>query len=273
MMDIMNIKEKVFEILNEMLGEDAEGLYCYDDVIEGAGEDFFYTQVCKNYLNNDVCEIEDVEIQHGVCKYVIIPNEGDYVIKLPIMGTFDYVTQVKHVNEKGQEEFLFLFDENDIDEAVEQGWQIVDSKIEAVKTMQKHNIMEIENDIYNNAPEILKDFLLPNIFIGYFNSIPVYIQRKISKTVRDTSSYSAITEADNDINVKTIRSESHVGVPSLFIKKNIEFFGFEKALKIMTAISDIKLEDLHTANLGYLEDGTPCVFDFGGYNEEEVWQY
>ena len=64
-----------------------------------------------------------------------------------------------------------------------------------------------------------------------------------------------------------------VDVMMSFIKKNIEFFGFEKALKIMTAISDIKLEDLHTANLGYLEDGTPCVFDFGGYNEEEVWQF
>lgn len=276
----MDIKEKVFDILEEMLGEDATGVYCYDSGMDEDLEMGFYSSIVRggNYtdFNFEIEDSCDITVAHGASRLVLIPENEDFIIKLPITATYEKCWTLKRTEENGKisVEKCYSCNYNDYEieeEYLSDGWEIEKEDLVLIKRMRDDcDLMDEENSILERACNALQELLVPNVYIGMWNNhIPVYIQKKVETlhSSKDRPSFSKETvQKFNSIN-KTCE----LWIDDDFVKACIDYYGYEKTLEACMEINAMQLTDLHSSNIGYFENGQPCIFDFAGYDEKCIW--
>lgn len=246
-----NVNE-IMDLVKEVLGEDADGIYLNQNDFDD-GENNLYSTEDGSYVISEwsinYCT------RHGLSRFVIIPDEGDYVIKLPITGIYDFV-----------------------DSEDEEGDWIREMRIVAKADDTCDDPTEDEICFYNNASKAIKQVLLPNIFIGAYNGIPVYIQRKITETYDSSkNSYRPLSLDEHVLIKRTMTKATKIDdcyppCPDAFTLDIINFYGAKKAESMLKFLYE--RNDLHGGNIGYI-DGRPVVFDYGGFNGEDylwIWQ-
>ena len=150
---------EVMDIVSDVLGTDAEMLAIHDDAAYGDIDMFdMPIYVSKNCDEFDVdAGYPDYHICAGRTKFIIEPKDLKYVIKIPF-------THRWHEDENDGEIYF-----NEV----------------------QYDILGEEENIYNQVSENVREFLLPNTFIGFFNRIPIYIEDKVDETLGQRGCISA----------------------------------------------------------------------------------
>lgn len=52
-----------------------------------------------------------------------------------------------------------------------------------------------------------------------------------------------------------------------WLARAIEYYGAEMVDKLLQFIEEREINDFHTENIGFREDGSPCILDYSGYKE------
>lgn len=253
-------KEEILSICKDILGDDCDGIFIHYNRLNG-GDDlpFAINESCDRFIETGDTIMGFVS-HAGVSKLVFVPDEGDYVIKIPVTGVYCEIG-----NDGSDDDYEHDFEEDEFE-------------VIARATEDTNDIFEDEENIYQNANEMAKEILLPNILVGYLNGIPIYVQQKLSEIYGYSSKSTKCLSKDERTRTERIfRYSNETGNPdrdyyyacsTIFINDIIEYYGEDKAVEICKLLR--KLDDLHDCNYGYV-NGVPKIHDFGGFESDDTY--
>ena len=223
--------EIIIDFLTHLFPDDIDGIWADSD-----SESFSFNSenLGSEDLWGSVNGIE-YEVQMGASKICFILKDYDCVIKMPLTGRYDAYWD----DECGENKFEIVedIDADDID---------------------------AEIDRYYTASEALKNFLLPNTFVGVVKSIPVYKQEAVKSTyamaiVERMTSKKTPSEEKYEKIAKEYRSDGlGLEFPIPFLSDIIKTHkDYEEILQ-----GTQNLVDLHYANIGYTFGGKAVCFDY-----------
>jgi hypothetical protein len=219
----------IFDFLNCLFTDDMDGIW-----IDTDGESFSF---CSEYLGSEELSGTAMGINYkvamGATKICFILEDYDAVIKMPVTGTY-----VIYYDEETDEDHYEIFEDNDI------------------------NDIDTEIDKYRTASPAMKEFLLPNFFVGVIRDIPVYRQEAVKDTfysfmIDDTNN----SKFENDsLKLAYEYREEGIGtaLPVGFVSSIIETQPLFK--NILSEV--ISISDIHNENIGYTYAGKAVCFDY-----------
>lgn len=218
-------KEELLSLLSSM------------DILSDFSEDnanYFYQE-----LDSDIKD-KFQDFAYGASKFVLIPDNYDFVIKIPFKGTY-YHTSEEDWDEDGFERFIYADSDN--------GWDYCEAETKRYELA--------ENKGFNQ-------FLAKTELLGYINDYPVYIQEKcVIFSQTDALSYHS-----NEEKSKTIAT---LGKRDFWI--NIDwltdvrlYYGEDAFWFFINFIRDEEWDDLREDNIGYI-GSQPVLVDYSGYYE------
>lgn len=240
-------KKVIFNFLDEVLGKQTNGIFINQGYLDYDDDPTIYTNLD---LKTKINHIKSIEIHNGVTKVCLTSKNLSYVVKLLFNGTYD------------------------------------DDNLKLIYSVNPEtNAITEEEFFYKKASSNLKKVLLPNIYLGRWNNIKVYIQKKVFSTykgrettfLKDTlpscsTSQNFISDRIASINSQTFSSHDLTSrLCDGFAYDVISYYGLDFAKKIFAEINELYMDDLHSNNVGYLKNGQPCIFDYGGYDEGLFW--
>ena len=204
-------------------------------IFEDLCEDAYDNQILANLPEN-----LDYTYESGATKVVLIIENLDYVIKIPFHGRIEYA---------------YSEDEEDVFEEFS-GATAGDSNC--------WDYCKEEVFYYQKAKEKnVEKFFLETSILGYSNDdYPIYIQPK----ARIFNYYkSKSLSAEEQIITNRLRSKCETWFSVRWIRDAINWYGEAEVEKLLKFISNQEINDLHSGNLGYLND-RPVIVDYAGYN-------
>lgn len=129
------------------------------------------------------------------------------------------------------------------------------------------DVCAYEIDLYDDIEDTYKEVFMKEERIGYIHNVPVYIQPYVKTLDMDTEQW------DGEVTLPDIGSAKQEKEAMYYINNlgsdsgnwnyNIlKYYGFEMGKKVLEIVHDF--QDLHDENIGYLTNGRPVVFDYGG---------
>lgn len=242
---------KIFRIISEIMGDDAEGLYVNSDVVfsSSCGDYVEDYDIITNINNNTIINIkaneadnEPIHLNFGMTKLVINLHNFNFVIKVPYSGTYYY----------------------DVEEDKNK-----------LCSLMKVNVCDMENELYEKFSDSeVGNILLPSEYVGTYNNIPIYAQKKIDITGEEAENLEAINPKRKTNNskikiVRKIRYNTNSRLCFSFINNLINEYGISKTENILSIISN-SFSDLHSGNYGVTKNNKSYIFDYAGY-EEDWW--
>lgn len=223
--------EIVIDFLTRLFPDDIDGIWADSNT-----ESFSFNSknLGSEELWGSVNGIE-YEVQMGASKICFILKDYDSVIKMSLTGRYDAYWD----DECGEDRFEIVedLDTDDID---------------------------AEIDRYRTASKALKNFLLPNVFVGMVKDIRVYKQEAVKGTYdkfvyeRMTSKKTPSEEKYEKI-AKEYRSDGlGLEFPMPFLSDIIKTHKNPEEVLQDTQ----KLSDLHYGNIGYTFSGKAVCFDY-----------
>lgn len=184
------------------------------------------------------------QLKHGVSKLVFLFEDmKDWVVKIPFNGYYYSSNYTKE-----DEEWIDFINASD-DYYGE--WDYCNTELEYYEKMK-------END--------LECFLANTQYLcSTLNYYPIYIQEKVTPQKEDTKKRTPSQKSLNLVN------EKRYHVNRIWAATAIDFYGIEKTEKFIDYIENIYPRmgyDLHDGNYGYRADGSPCLIDFSGWEED-----
>lgn len=246
----IGLYRKIMSIVEDIIGEKAMGLYIDEDVVYGyvSPEESsivtnFDEQTC--FFLDDM-ETDEIDVNMGITKLVIIPKNFSYVIKIPFTGV--YASIYKMENSLFYRTFISGAD---------------------------GDICAEENSIYEEVSKLGASLLEPNIFVGLYNDcLPIYIQKKVDTIALDDS----IIFQDDRVVIEGIcgktgskivdylyREKGETFLPKSYLAIMIRTYGIQTTCKIYKEFKPL-ISDLHKGNYGRRKDGSIALFDYGGYD-------
>ena len=227
------LKREILDYVEDIITKDADGLYINENAVDGdidPDDDCIFSSLGKNIS----IPFEDLHYHCGATKLVI--DYGNYVIKIPFTGFYNW-----------------NFDDEEVIPTLAGYW---DTK----------NPCEMEIDIYNEATDRLREILLPTIWVGNINNVPIYVQRKIDGSYTNYRYNYKLSNGNERLGrkVKILSYGGYSAIDSIGIYGLISRFGIEFTKFLLEEI-DESISDLHTGNYGYLNDNL-VIFDYAGYN-------
>lgn len=241
-------KSEVMDFVKRALGKNADGVYLSQRELNDGWEDSLYSDEDCSYAVNEWGA--DYESSRGISRFVIIPNDKNYVIKLPITGIYEEVFSNEDENENEDEEEEYK------------------TRVIAKANEECDDPSADEISIYKFASKLEKQILLQTIYVGDYNGIPVYVQQKITETLGHSDhDNDDISEDSRKIIRDTIRKATNgewcsTPCPEMFVLDIINFYGIKKAQAMLKFL--YTLDDLHSNNVGYIAN-RPVVVDYGGF--------
>lgn len=219
----------IFDFLNCLFTDDMDGIWIDTDC-----ESFSF---CSKYLGSEGLSGTAMGINYkvamGSTKICFILEDYDAVIKMPVTGIYAI-----NYDEEIDEDRYEIIEYNDI------------------------NDIDTEIDKYHTASPAMKEFLLPNIFVGVIRDIPVYRQEAVKDTffsfmMDDTND----SKFENDsLKLAYEYREEGIGtvLPVGFVSSIIETQPLFK--DILSEV--ISISDIHNENIGYTYAGKAVCFDY-----------
>ena len=228
-----NLYSKIMEIVRNTLDydeEDVQGLFIDDEVLDGMlpEDSYIFVNIDKKLA------INTTDMNMGMTKLVIMPEGCSYVIKIPFTGMFNMPYDYK-----------------------KQDYEQPTLSYKAVE-----NIIDSEMACYDYVPDKLLELLVPNIYVGNYGALPIYIQKRMGCI--DTENY-----VSSETSIDYVDPRSHYDRD--FIDSLIGRFGIAGSIERIDLMNEY-LEDLHNGNYGYDQFGNGFIFDYGGY-DSCMWEY
>ena len=130
------------------------------------------------------------------------------------------------------------------------------------------DICAYEMDLYHDIDDAYKEVFMKEERIGYVHNVPIYIQPYVKTLAMNMGEWngevtlpdinSAKQEKEAIYYIECLGSSSH-----LWNYNILKYYGFKIGKQILEVVNDF--QDLHNENVGYLANGRPVVFDYGGY--------
>ena len=236
-------EKEILKLVEEMIGENATGIYISQSQYDYAEEGQIISELVDNPFLVESNAYADVKI--GATKIVFIPCDKKipYVIKMNLDGVFDA---------KMDDNFTLR-------------------NISLIKTNTQRNILDEENAMIEDMNIGEQDFIKPNIYIGTYNGLKVYIQERLMCTQEQTFLHNNTINFFSKLNVPRISElasqlEEDSELPWDFIYNMIDYYGEEFVINILDKMDEEGIYDLHEGNYGYDYDGFPALIDIGGYD-------
>ena len=229
--------ENVMRALNGFNFNDfGAGDACVDDLI--------------SHFDDSVVKIKDWA--WGATKLVIIPQKGDFVIKIPF---------------EGQEVELWPIDEETGEENydAEPEWSIDRFMYAQNDTHWDYCLTEVER--YSLAREFgFEKYFLETFCIGYINGHPIYVQEKADEIGSSSNSHKTKTSREE---VRELMSESgtYVDIPWDWLAVVMDYMDNAEVelVDFLRFLYDNDIDnDLHGGNIGF-KYGRPVIVDYAGF--------
>ncbi len=235
-------KERVMEIVEQMLGDNAKGIYVCDDVVnrdENVDTSILYSN-CSTV--QEIIPTNSIDVQCGLTKIVLIPNNENFVIKIPYTDIYSQ-----------------------------------DSNNSTIFQTSKFPLDYCEKELckYLSAQRKVASHLAEIQFVDFYYTIPIYVQQKIPYNAYQ------FYKCTNDLSLNVYNKNIFTYLESKLLEDNVFGFSsyakmaFLKIYGVIGAIDIIEsLEeyagDIHAGNYGFNSEGKPIVFDYAGYEPSEV---
>ena len=214
----------------------------------------FTEEDVDNFISSiDVNKVPDFDFDSGATKLVIIPEDRDYVIKIPFNGYYmedDY-------EEEGEEYNKYF-------------WEF-----EGAEGKDHSNYCEAERFLYEKAKkEGFEGMFLPIELLHIIDDYPIYIQQKAipnSELSSATTTFFSSKESKNIIEGKKVKENCEnclYKFPLNWLASSMEVLGsYNKLYNFGMFLQSTGISgDLHNANIGYCNESA-VIIDYGGYHD------
>ena len=130
------------------------------------------------------------------------------------------------------------------------------------------DVCAYEMDLYDGIENTYKEVFMKEECIGYiYDILPIYIQPYVETLAVDMEEWNGTVTLPDIISAKQeIEAKYYIensGSDSYLWNYNIlRYYGYQMGKKILEIVHEFS--DLHDENVGYLANGQPVVFDYGG---------
>lgn len=224
--------------------EYVKNFHLYDD---------FFTEDHVDYFLANIDEKKEFNFDSGATKLILIPNDKDYVIKIPFNGhrctNCEYCTVCENPCECNEYECpIYPF--------------------EYAGGKFNDNYCEKEREIYDRIEEEypeFKDFFLPLVLAGEIKHYPIYVQQKAEVLAETSDEICSVSEKSRSI--VSSKDVKFCSAPLIWLAKCLENLNFdiEKYNKFIEMLHDLHVVgDLHRGNVGYYNNHA-IILDYAGY--------
>lgn len=197
----------------------------YDDGIE----ELLFDQ---EFLNNEW------ESDEGATKFVIVPRNENYVIKIPFTHYYE-----GDIDDYAELQF------SDYGRSLKPG-DYCDIEVERYKVFKKYG---------------LEKFFAETQFLGSYHDFDFYIQQKVTPHNRNSHKKQHSKETENS--AKRLRFAADETFNLEWLMNAIDYYGEDEVEELVDFLGDNNyLSDYHGGNLGYIED-RPVILDYSGFEE------
>lgn len=210
----------------------------------------FYEEIAEDFVGK-IPEEYDLNFNVGISKFVLIPVETNYVIKIPFTGYYD-------------DEELVRFKEDAF-------YRPFDCYGKSV-----WDACAYEEELYLKAKELgIALFFLPIKKVGEYKSLPIYIQPKaVSLWKEKRDSYKKLETGSKKIHNKLtsggikVQSEIVAG----WYEEVLNNIGPEEKFNVfLDFLREEEIDqDLHESNVGHYM-GVPVIIDYAGFVGGETY--
>lgn len=180
---------------------------------------------------------------YGVSKLAFILEAYNWVVKIPFNGYYSASwDEEKNTYSEDEEEFFsFQYAMND--------WDYCNTELEKYKKAIEKGL----SCFFAETKYLCKGK----------NDHPIYIQEKVIPINEDT-----LKRTPSKKSLKFAKKQYYFN--NEWLATAVDFYGMDKVVEFLDYINNIDPEisqDLHYGNYGYRLDGSPCLLDFSGWNE------
>lgn len=182
--------------------------------------------------------LDEVYVDWGATQFVIMNHETNRVAKIPFSGEFINCENNEHE------------------------WQ------EFSPYYTNYSYLTYELYLQAKSWKIIDLFAETEFFGTTKNGVEIYLQEKV-KSYYDGNSRSHSSEASKKKyrELKNGKLSAWSLFPEDWLTAVIEWYGIDLTKDFLLFCEENNLDDFHTGNIGWREDGTPCVLDWAGFNE------
>lgn len=204
---------------------------------------------CENFEKNIINKLNNFKgtWSHGSTKLVLIPDNKDYVIKIPFKGQHQSV-----FNEFGVQEELKFYPFQLAGDYVDE-WDYC-----AAELYKYERIKELG----------LEDFFVEIKKINTSLPHPIYIQKRIFDFATSVPKYMEKATREEKKKVRGSRLNSSIS-SSFWLIQAYRVYPKEKVDNFIAATNSLSIGDLRGANLGFLNYKYPVVVDYGGFSDAD----
>lgn len=180
------------------------------------------------------------ETASGASKYVIIPDDGDEVIKIPFNGQKDGFYEGEY-----EEDYIFFPFEC---AGVDNGWDYCQREVVIADAAEE---------------EELEQCFAITRRIGFVNGYPIYAQEK-AEVWSAAHNYNEYSEEKKSTTFEKCKRLGVGCFNSCWLSDFLDYFGEDIFQKFMKFIDKQSIDDLHSDNIGYIGN-RPVLIDYSGY--------
>ena len=197
---------------------------------------------------------EEYEICHGVSKVVLVPADGDYVIKIPFNGTYESC-----YDDNGDFEDEIW---NEFYNAPEEcGWDYCATEVEVYEKAKEYNVECF--------------FVKTELLCTSKNFHPIYIQEK-AKTRNSVARDELMKPSEKSLKEYKEKYKKDFGSMGVlrdeeWIALCLDKYNIDIVERFVNFLNDNAFVnwDMHGENYGFRLDMTPCLIDFSDWCECE----
>lgn len=236
-------------IFNEILGKVPFDMIGEDDFNDESGDGYIGA-----YLP------DDCETACGASKYVILPPNADYVIKIPFKVSDDYQDCGHYTHNEETDEDEWVEDEGE-------GYYLEFEGAEYCLTGEVGwDYCRAEAEYYQAAEdEGLQIFFAKTVYIGSICGWPIYVQERCSTFYNsDGHPHSDEERHSTEKRLKELHIYTHFATD--FVIDLINQYGEDETKHLFQFLEEYRIGDMHTSNYGYMGDYA-ILIDYSSFNE------
>lgn len=192
----------------------------------------YFSSQEEDFLVSSIEDGEEYDWEDGATKLVIIPENLDYVIKIPFNAIWDsFMT-----------EYIYM------------------SQDYCNTEMELYYKIEKENPLFTQ-------FLLPLTYVKEFSTYDIYIQPKCQSYINTSKKYREKTYSKKSLGkISSCRPELDTSLPNDWLAAVAEELGDVELVKeFLNLLEKYDMtQDLHHGNIGYC-NGKPIILDYGSF--------
>ena len=214
------------------------------------------------WVKDDVYSIShNIDIAHGVSKFVMIQPEYDKVLKVPFSGELFYSEDYNEETKEWEYAETSSFDQFTGANGDYSDWNYCEKEVEVYQMAEEAGVAQFFAKIETFEPKTIK------------GRMPLYLQEKV-KSINDYG-ISSLKPSEKSLsliqedNKKEWSKKKYAGINNNnWLALAIDVYGEEELDKLMAFIKDYEKQwtDFHNGNIGYREDGTPVLLDYSGFH-------